>query len=125
MSRLIFLILLLLGSPVAAQQANFNYQSQTSAPTTQVVGTFTNVVTAQTGRQSCWIQFRPLSALTTAAPTNQGFVFFGQTAPASQSSAFALNPYQILTCEQANEVDGSGIWITSSTTADTFTIKVK
>jgi hypothetical protein len=30
-----------------------------------------------------------------------------------------------LNCEQANEVEGDGIWVSSAATGDIFTIKVK
>ncbi len=93
--------------------------------TTGISGSFTNVVTGQTGRQSCWIQYKPATGIPATSVTNQGQVFFGVTAPTTLQSVFVLQAFGFLNCEQANEVEGGGIWVSSTATGDTFTIKVK
>ena len=139
MRKIAFLLLawLLTGlQPAEAQQANFNYLGNqfSVVPTppntsvtssTQITNGFANAVTGQTGRQSCWIQYRPATGIPVNSVTNQGFVFFGATAPATLSSSFVLQAFGILTCEQANEAEGGGVWVSGAATGDSFIIKVK
>ena len=128
-TRSLLLALCLSLSPLAAKaENNFNYLGQTltvvtpsaNAATSSAAGiaaTFTNAVTQQTGRQSCWIQYRPFTGLPVNSATNQGAVFFGVTQPTTLTTSFILNAYGILNCEQANEVEGGGIWVSGSAPA--------
>jgi hypothetical protein len=137
MRKTVFLLLVLcLIYPLAVRAQNFNYLGAPSSSvvspsnasitsTAGISGTFTNVVTGQTGRQSCWLQYKPQTGLPVNAATAQGSVFFGVTAPTTLTSSFVLNAYGIMYCEQANEVEGNGVWVSGSATGDIFTIKVK
>ena len=131
MSRLIFLILLL-ASPALAQQANLNYlgtQVSVTIVTASALGVNAFVHPGQlpqaSGRQSCLIQYRPATNPALVTPQSFGFVFFGQAAPATTLSAFAMTAFSTLSCEAANEVDGDAIWLAATNTNDSFTIKVK
>lgn len=129
MPKIRFLLLVsclsLLPLGARAQNVNFNYLATQLSVTVTPANSFINPsqLTQASGRQSCWIQYRPVTAQPTA--NSLGFVFFGPTAPAATTQAFALTPFQIMDCESAEEVDGDAVWITSTTTNDTFTIKVK
>lgn len=126
MSRLIFSILLLSAAiPAKAQEANFNYLGNQTNATVATANSFTNpsVLPQQTGRQSCIIQYRPNTNVLT--DTKLGFVFFGAAAPTGTLTSFVLTSFGIFDCESAGEVDGNAVWLSSTNTGDTFTIKVK
>ena len=136
-TRSLLLALCLTCAPLGleAQQANLNYlggqsavvvsPSNASVAAAGLAATFTNIATGQTGRQSCWIQYKPQTGLPVNAATAQGSVFFGPTAPATLTSSFVLNAYTFLNCEQANEVEGDAIWVSGTATGDIFILKVK
>jgi hypothetical protein len=116
-----------------AQSVNLNYigaQTTTTitAPSNGVV-TFVSpaaLATTQNGRQSCWIQY--VGTGTQAVPTTPssiGFLYFGPTAPTSTAQAFELVPYQIVYCEEGDEIEGSRVWVSSNATSGVFVFKVK
>jgi hypothetical protein len=119
-------LLLLWGFPANAQQANLNYLGTQSTTTIATANTFVNPsgLVQSTGRQSCLIQYRPVTGVLTA--TTLGFVAFGSTAPTATANAFVLTAFATLTCEnQSSEVEGGAVWVAAQVTGDAFIIKVK
>lgn len=112
--------------PANAQQAPLNFLGNQVSVTVATANAFANpsVLPQQTGRQHCLIQYRPNTNVLT--DTKLGFVFFGTAAPAGTLTSFVLTSFQTLYCEDlTTAVEGDAVWLSSTNTGDTFTIKVK
>ncbi len=113
MLKILSLVLAL--SPISVAEAQQNQQrvaTTTTVVTTQTVSGF-QLALPSASRNSCTVQYNG---------SGVGFVYFGVLANATTQNSFQLNNKQTIMCVASGVTLSDAVNVTSSATADVFTV---